>query len=96
MNETKKAIIVRHLRLLWLHSWERADALKREKYCCQRCHVKQSKKKGFEQKIQVHHKDGVGNWDKVIDLIREEILCDSDKLEVLCPTCHDQETYATL
>lgn len=88
MNETKKTIIVRHLRLLWLHSWERSEAMKHAHYSCELCGKKQSRKKGFKQKVEVHHKKGVGNWDKVVDAIREEILCDPAFLQVLCPECH--------
>ncbi len=90
-EETSKTHIVRGLRQMWLRSKERAHALKREKYCCEKCGVKQSKKKGAEQKITVHHKEGIGNWDKVIEVIRREILCDPKNLEVLCPGCHSEE-----
>jgi len=76
---------------MWLRSRERATALKRSNYCCERCDVKQSKAKGKEQKVHVHHKKGIGNWDKVIALIREEILCDPSLLKVLCPACHNLE-----
>ncbi len=91
--ETKKTHIVRMLRMLWLRSVERAEAMKRAKYCCERCGVKQSKAKGKEQKVEVHHKGGVGNWDRIIAVIREELLCPPEKLEVLCPDCHDTEHY---
>ena len=90
MEETPKNIIVRHLRQLWLHSRERGEALKRDGYCCVRCGVKQSKAKGKEQKVEVHHKEGVLNWDEIVDMIRAQLLCDSDKLETLCPDCHDK------
>ncbi|MBU0978072.1 MAG: hypothetical protein KKD18_06650 [Nanoarchaeota archaeon] len=90
-EETKRAVIIHALRMLWLHSRERAAALKREKYICQTCGVKQSKKKGHEQKIEVHHLEGIGNWDRVVEIIREEILCDTDKLKVVCPDCHEKE-----
>ena len=92
-EETKKTHIVRALRLLWLRSKERTAALKKSGYCCERCGVKQSKKKGFEQRVEVHHKEGVGNWDKIIDVIHEELLCAPEKLEVLCPECHDKVEY---
>ena len=91
MEQTKKAIIVRQLRQLWLRSRERAEALKRAGYKCQSCGVKQSTAKGKEQKIQVHHKQGICNWDAVIELIRKEILCDVELLQVLCPECHNKE-----
>lgn len=94
-ERTKRNQIVHALRLLWLRSKERAAAMKKTGYRCARCNVKQSKAKGKEQKIQVHHKHGVGNWQKVIDVIREELLCDPDNLEPLCPECHIKETIAT-
>lgn len=86
--ETKRSTIKSALRLLWLHSRERSECCKRDNYSCVSCGVKQSKAKGKEQKIEVHHKDGVGNWDAVIDLIRKELLCDIEHLETLCPSCH--------
>lgn len=88
--QTPKTIIVRQLRQLWLRSRERGEALKKSGYKCESCGVKQSKKKGFEQKVEVHHKEGVCNWDKIIEVIREELLCSPDKLQSLCPDCHDK------
>lgn len=89
-DRTTRAQIKSALRLLWLRSKERSKALQASGYCCSHCKVKQSKAKGQEQKIEVHHKEGIGDWDKVIDLIREELLCDIDKLEPLCPECHSK------
>ncbi len=88
---TPKTQIVSKLRQLWLRSRERAQALKDADYSCHKCGVKQSKAKGREQKVVVHHKEGVLNWDKIIELIREQLLTDPTKLEVLCPECHRQE-----
>jgi predicted HNH restriction endonuclease len=93
---TKKSQIRSALRLMWLRSAERAEALKNYHYACNQCGVKQSKAKGREQKVEVHHKDGVCNWDEIIQLIQEQLLCDPEKLEVLCPECHDLETYNPL
>jgi 5-methylcytosine-specific restriction endonuclease McrA len=76
---------------VWLRSRERAAAIRREKHTCQRCHRKGSEKKGHEVKIQVHHKDGIANWDAIINLIYEQILCDPQFLEVVCVQCHDAE-----
>ena len=90
MAQTPKTIIVRQLRLLWLRSRERSETLKRSEYKCERCGVKKSKAKGCEQKVEVHHKEGVCNWDRIIEVIREELLCSPDKLESLCPDCHDK------
>ena len=86
--QTPKTIIVRQLRQLWLRSRERGEALKRAGYACEKCGVKKSAAKGKEQKIEVHHKEGVCNWDKIIEVIREQLLCSPDKLEALCPECH--------
>ena len=79
------------LRQLWLRSRERARAVKAAGYSCQRCGVKQSKAKGKEQRIEVHHRSGIGNWESVIDHVFAELLCDPELLEVVCPGCHEKE-----
>lgn len=76
------------LRQLWLRSRERASALKRDGYCCQECGVKQSKRKGKEVKVEVHHKQGVNDWDLMLDYIYRHLLCDPGWLETLCVECH--------
>lgn len=81
------------LRQIFLRSKERQEALQREKYCCERCHVKQSVKKGYEVKLNVHHKEGIDVWNQIIELIYEHLLCNPDKLEVLCVDCHDKEHH---
>jgi len=90
---TPKYLIRNKLRMMWLHSRERAQALREQEYSCQKCGVKQSKAKGKEQKVEVHHKEGVCNWEEIIQLIYNQLLCTPDKLEVLCPICHKHETY---
>jgi predicted HNH restriction endonuclease len=90
-RRTGRSQIVHTIRMLWLRSVERSEALKRTKYCCEKCGVKRSVAKGKEQKVEVHHKEGIGNWDAVVEVIRKEILCDPDNLEVLCPECHDKQ-----
>jgi predicted HNH restriction endonuclease len=79
------------LHLLFMRSRERASALKAGKYTCCKCGVKQSKAKGKEQKVQVHHKKGVLNWEKLFLLVREYLLVDPSQMEVLCPKCHEKE-----
>ena len=79
------------LRQLWLRSRERAAALKAAGRVCQGCQRKASVAKGREFKVEVHHLEGIGNWEKVIDLVFEEILCDPSKLRPLCRACHDKE-----
>jgi len=87
-ERTTKSQITIALRRLWLRSRERASALKRDKYTCQNCGVKQSKAKGKEQKVQVHHKNGITNWNEIINCIRKNLLCNPENLETLCPNCH--------
>jgi hypothetical protein len=79
------------LRQTWLRCRERAAALKRTGNKCERCGVKASVAKGREVKLHVHHKDRIVNWERIIDLVFEELLCDPSKLEVLCVACHEKE-----
>ncbi len=80
--------IVAALRRLSLRSSEKTEALKRAKYTCEHCGVKRSRAKGAVQKVEVHHKKGVLNWDELIKAVRLYLLCSPEHLEVLCPTCH--------
>jgi len=90
---TPRGRIRGYLRQMWLRSRERAEALKRTNYKCEICGVKQSKAKGKEQKIEVHHREGTDNINQIVDLIMDKLLCDPDKLQPLCPICHDKITY---
>jgi hypothetical protein len=74
--------------MLWLRSTERSIAIKREKNTCQICGKKGSAAKEREVKIEVHHKNTIVDWEKVIDSIYKEILCDPIHLEVICKECH--------
>ena len=78
------------LHRMWLRSRERALRLKMDEYCCQRCGVKQSKRKGFEVSVNVHHLDGV-RWKEMIEYIRQELLVKPDKLVTMCVSCHKSE-----
>ena len=89
--ETPRSRVKSALRQVWLRSRERATALKRESYTCQKCHRKQSMAKGREFKVEVHHKKGILNWDKIMTLVYEHLLCNPDNLEVLCKECHEKE-----
>jgi len=92
LTGTPRSKVRAAIRSLYLRSRERAAALKNAGYCCENCGVKQSKAKGREQKVEVHHRSGgIEVWNEVIDLICKEILCDPSMLEVLCPDCHDEE-----
>ena len=85
---TPTSQIKNHLRKMWLQSRERNLAVKREHNTCQRCGAKGSVAKGREVKIEVHHREGIANWEAVVDAIRQHILTDPDGLEVLCRECH--------
>jgi len=76
------------LRRVFLRSRERAAALKREGYTCERCHAKQSRAKGREVYVEAHHDCGI-DWDGLIELVRERML--SGPLTILCKECHDAE-----
>jgi 5-methylcytosine-specific restriction endonuclease McrA len=89
---TTRSRIRGELRRLFVKSTERAEAMKRDKYTCQVCNKKQSKKKGFEVKVEVHHLKPI-DWDLLIDEIQDKLLCDSNQLQVLCVDCHKAETY---
>ncbi len=77
------------LRRLWLRSRERQSALKRDDYKCQKCGIKQSRAKGKEVYVEVHHKIKIRNWEKIIDIIYQELLINPAWLETLCVKCHD-------
>jgi predicted HNH restriction endonuclease len=85
---TPSSRIRQALRLLWLRSRERAEALRNTGNCCSVCGVKASVAKGREVKLDVHHVDGC-DWDGVIDMIRRRILQTPDRLAPLCKGCHD-------
>ncbi len=92
-NKTPRARIYGMLRQIFLRSAERSEAMKKTKYCCERCGVKQSQAKGKEIKLNVHHKNGIDIWDELIEMIRDKILCEPEDLEVLCKECHNAEHH---
>ena len=84
---TPRSRIRSAIRQTWLRSRERAKVLKDAGYCCSKCGVKQSKAKGREVSIQVHHISGINIWNKVIDMIAQDIL--ESEQECLCKDCHN-------
>ena len=89
-RRTPNSKIKAALRQLWLRSRERGTAIKEQKYTCRRCGTKQSKAKGKEVAVEVHHIDGI-DWDSLCDLIRERLLQTPEDYEVLCKHCHTDE-----
>ena len=95
MDRTPRNRIKGMLRQIFLRSKERQAALKKTGYCCAKCGIKATTKKGSEVKLEVHHVRGIHVWDEIIDMIENEILCiyEPYNLEPLCRECHDKETY---
>lgn len=91
-EKTKDAQIRSALRMLFLRSKERQARLKADNYTCTQCHRKQTTKKGQEIKVQVHHKENICNWQKIFEVIREQLLCSPEKMTTLCKECHKEET----
>jgi len=87
---TPRSRIRSALRQLFLRSRERAEAIKRDHYSCQICGAKQSRAKGKEVFVEVHHTGEISNWDKVIDSIYSQILCRPEDLVTLCKDCHHE------
>ncbi len=76
------------MRRLWLWSRERTNAKKLAGWKCEICGAKESKAKNAVLRLEVHHRLGVGNWDKIIEAVRAELLVSADKLQVVCLECH--------
>lgn len=73
------------LRQMWLRSRERAKVLKDSKYTCVDCGKKQSRAKGKEVYIEVHHEPPI-DWTGIIDLIIDRLLAVPQF--PLCSECH--------
>jgi 5-methylcytosine-specific restriction endonuclease McrA len=75
-------------RLRFLKQWNelRAIVLKRDNYSCQECFVKKTAKN--KVKLNVHHISGHINWEKIIDVIRQELLCSPEEMITLCYNHH--------
>lgn len=93
LPHTPKSKILASTRRLFLRSRERQTALKRDRYSCCRCGAKQSRAKGREVYVEVHHKRAEFNkrFAELEAKIRELILVSPDELETLCVKCHDKE-----
>ena len=78
------------MRKLFLRSRERSSRLKMDGYTCCRCGSKQSRAAGREIYVEVHHREGVGNWDALINAVYEHLLCPPEGLETLCKKCHGE------
>jgi 5-methylcytosine-specific restriction endonuclease McrA len=88
LEYTPNSKIKSALRQLFLRSRERQEAIKRDKYTCQICGKKQSKAKGHEVFVEVHHLEGVSNWQEIYNTIRKYLLTHPDTMQTLCKDCH--------
>ena len=79
------------LRKLFLRSRERSFRLKTDGYTCQRCGRKQSKAKGRELAVEVHHVSGATHLKEIEEVIRKNLLCEPGLLETVCVDCHEKE-----
>lgn len=86
---TPASRIMSGVRRVWGHSRERLKVLKKAKYTCCQCGSKQSRAKGKEVYVEVHHLNKI-NREKIVKVIREEML-DVPQI-VLCKSCHKIET----
>ena len=82
---TPRSRVRAFIRKLSLHSRERAAAMKASGNCCVDCGVKQSKAKGKEVKIEVHHEPAI-DWTGIIQLIFDRVL--NVPMFPLCKSCH--------
>lgn len=88
--KTPRSKVTAALRKLFLRSRERCFTLKTKGYRCECCGAKQSKAKGREVKVEVHHRSGIKNWREIIDAVFQTVLNLHD-LQVLCEKCHKQQ-----
>jgi len=88
-TETPRGLIVTKLRQIFMWSPERSAALKRDDKTCQVCGKRESKAKGKECSVHVHHlQEGDINWDRIVAVIRKELLCPPEMLITLCKEHH--------
>lgn len=90
IKKTTRAMVKAALRKLWLRSPERAAVLKRDRYTCQQCGIKQTKAGPPENhvKVNVHHAVEI-EWDAFVDKVLEELFLSEQ--HVLCTECHLKE-----
>ncbi len=89
-ESTPRGKVKEALRRLSLRSRERNAALRRDHYTCQICGTKKSVAKGREVQVEVHHIKGV-QWEVLIDIVYEMLLCHPADLVTMCKSCHNKE-----
>jgi 5-methylcytosine-specific restriction endonuclease McrA len=86
---TPASRIMSWVRRGWTQSREKNKVLKDANRTCCQCGAKQSRAKGKEVYVEVHHVNKI-NREKIVEVIRQEIL-DVPQI-VLCKACHKAET----
>ena len=92
-TQTPKSQIKSALRQLWLRSRERGMAVKRDGNTCTKCGAKNSRAKGREVYVEVHHKFGIQNWNEIYAAIYKNLLIHPDELVCLCKECHGEQEH---
>ncbi len=87
---TPKSQVKNALRQLSLRCRERNQAMKNAKRTC-RCGAKASVARGKVVKVEGHHKVQP-NWERIVQVIREELLVPPEEWEILCVDCHKKES----
>lgn len=85
--ETSNSKIKSCLQRLFMWSKERTTAAKEQDRTCNVCGKKKSQAKGKEVKVEAHHIRET-NWNRIYDVIREELLVNPKRLQILCVDCH--------
>jgi predicted HNH restriction endonuclease len=87
---TPRSKVRNALRQVFLRSRERYAAGKAANWTCEICGKKQSKAKGKEVRVEIHHRGVISNWDEVLAAVYEKLLVSPDKLQCLCRDCHNK------
>ena len=92
LPHTPSSHIRNALRSLTMRCRERQAARKASGYRCSECGAKHSRAAGRPVTVEAHH-TRPPNWERVIRVIREELLQTADAWQPLCSTCHDRKHW---
>lgn len=89
LDYTPSSKIVHAVRAMSMRSREFAEARKNTANSCCICGRKQSKAKGREVAIHIHHGTHRPIWERVVRAIRQEVLQTPGILWPICRECHE-------